>query len=717
MSVGSGVALQSSEFKRASAKGLEMATPVRRRTGIALIPTKRDMPRLVWLAVAVLLATYATMSFTASLLKGVSFDEGQQLAVGYNLWLRNDYRIEGANGDFVKRWATLPYLWSKPNFASTDDPMWLGAEPYELAHRFLFELGNRPEALLAQGRAMITLMGMATGLLVFVCARQLFGWRSGLLALALFSFSPHMLAFGAIVSTDLSITLTLLASTWCIWRLLHTITWGRVAASLVVFGLLLLAKMTALVIFPITAALISIRFIAGGPWVLRWRQRCWSTDARGVQAAIVLGLIGLHALAGWGAIWAHYGFRFTASPNPADPRIVLRAQTFRDGAPGSLARMVAWSRSSHFLPEGYCKGVDWLLGDDDKLPAFMGGKSKRGGWATFFPYAIWVKTQPSLFFLLAIGAWLAWRARRRRAAGMSAHGPSRLYAATPHLVLIGVYLAIAVTEDINLGHRHVLPIYPSLYVLAGAAAIGWGRRARWTSLAVAALLAWRAADSVAARPSYLAYFGPQAGGTENGYKHLVDSSLDWGMNLPALKRWLEANNPGDREPVYLAYFGTDSPEYHGIKSQRMPGFFNPKLRPTRYALRPGHYAISATLFQGIYLAASGKWNDVYERIYRAAMRNVATVEATAHDPVRRAELLRQHPIEYWQNEYTVHDHLRFARLCAWLRHQGEPPHHVGHAIFIWKLSEADLAAALFGPPVEMAEPSAYVREQFPNPPP
>jgi hypothetical protein len=57
-----------------------------------------------------LLALYATMSLSASLHKGASFDEQEELAVGYNIWLHHDFRMEGANGDLIKRWATLPYL-------------------------------------------------------------------------------------------------------------------------------------------------------------------------------------------------------------------------------------------------------------------------------------------------------------------------------------------------------------------------------------------------------------------------------------------------------------------------------------------------------------------------------------------------------------------------------------------------------------------------------
>lgn len=443
---------------------------------------KVRLNRWVLLAVFALLSFYAVMAWTASLSKGLSFDEGVQLASGYNIWLHDDFRLEGANGDLIKRWATLPYLISRPNFLSTDDPRWRQTDSYELGRLFLFHLGNQPEVLLAHARAMAALLGVATGGLVFLAARELFGALGGLFATTIFAFSPHMLAFGGVVSTDMSITLTLLGSTWCIWRLLHEVTWRRVAGSLVCCGLLVLAKMTALVIFPITALLLAVRFVGGKPLILRWGGRVWSIESRRGQAGVFAGLVLLHAIASWGSIWAHYGFRFQATPPTSGLNPVLDEVPRFDGVPPRVNAVVKTARDTRFLPEGFCRGVEWLLGTDDELPAFMAGRTKFGGWRTFFPYAIWVKTQPTLFLLLVFAAVAWWSARRRannKADARDTVGATPgLYQATPYLALVGVYLAVAMTEDLNLGHRHVLPIYPALHVLAGAAALVWRRHAR-----------------------------------------------------------------------------------------------------------------------------------------------------------------------------------------------------------------------------------------------
>ncbi len=644
---------------------------------------------------AVLLALYAGLAVTAAWNKGVSFDEGVQLAVGYNQWLHGDYRMEGANGDLVKRWATLPYLVTRPAFPGYDAPVLRRADAYGLARRFLFESGNVPEDLLAQARAMIVLLGVAAGLTVFLCARALFGPVGGLVSLTLFTLSPNLLAFGGIASTDLSITLLLLGSTLAIWRLLHLVTVARLAASLAVFALLVLAKPTALVILPVAAVLLAAKLLAGPPLRLGWRAARRTVAGRRRQALVFAACIALHAIAGWASLWAHYGFRF--DPSPAVAGLVQRpgrAQV-RDESPALLLGLIGWAEQTRFLPLGFLRGVELLAGNDDELGAFMRGDWMLGGRLAFFPYAIWVKTPPATLLLVALGAgawiWARWRRGR---------GPP-LYAATPLVALIGCHLAIAVADDFNIGHRHILPIYPPLTVLAGAVVL-----LPWSALRrgglVAGLLAWLAAESFAVRPHYLAYFAPQAGGPDHGYKHLVDSSLDWGMNLPGLRAWLDEHDPLGRVPLHLAYFGTDDPRRYGIRARRLPGFAD--TRPVElYPLGPGYYAISASLLQGVYTAAFGPWSRAYEDLYRNAARNVARLEAAAAEPARLEALLAGESRRRWLLEIDTYDNLRFARLCAWLRARGEPPHRIGHAIFIWKLTAADLAAALEGPPVELAD--------------
>ncbi len=629
------------------------------------------------------------------------------MAIGYSVWRQHDFRMEGANGDLIKRWATLPFLISRPALPGADDQFWRAGWPYEVGFEFCFKQGNDLDSLLRQSRGMVILLGLATAVMVFVISRALFGNTGGLVSLGLFVFSPNMLAFGAIVSTEMSLCLTLLGSTWCIWRLLHGVTWGRIAASLAFVALLVLAKPTAVVILPVTVVLIAAKLLSSRPltWCLGWRR---DIASKWVQLGVFSGFILAHALVGWGAIWAHYEFRYRASSNPADSGIVFAELPHLDPIDPRALAFIDWSRRHHFLPEGFLYGVERLLRHNDVRIAFLDGQWKIGGWWKFFPRAAWLKTSPSLLALVVLGlAGWAWAARRRDQPSATAPltGPPfpvpSLYEAIPWITLTVVVLGVAIPQNLNIGHRHILPIHPPLFVLAGASAIFWQKRLRILVATQMALLLWFAAGSITIYPHYLAYFNPLTGGPSEGYKHLVDSSLDWGMDLPDLKRWLDQHNPNGREPVFLAYFGSDSPAYRHIVCRELPGFPDRRPTPAPYDLTPGIYAISATLLQSVYTDPLGPWSTIYENDYQTFLKNLAIYNAVARDPQRRSELAQSYPPAALGLAYQSLEHLRFGRLCAWLRHHGEPTDSIGDGILIWKLTATDIHEALFGPPAEI----------------
>lgn len=660
--------------------------------------------RRTWTLVAFLLIAYAVQALWFSQVKGASFDEGEELFTGYDIWLRADFRMEGANGDFVKRWATLPFLFTRPNMVSTTDPSWRAGDPYWAGSKFLFESGNDADWLLFQGRIMITLLGVATGLMVFRCARHLFGRAGGVVALSFFAFSPNMLAFGGLVSTEMSLCLGLLGSTWCVWRLLHRITWGRIVASLAFFALLVLSKPTAAIILPITALLIAVKLAYRRPlWILLTRGEPRPVTPRWAQARWFFVMIGLHAVVGYTAIWAHYDFRFASSPNPADNTITRVVNARRDPIAPEVLVVLQAAEDHHVLPESFVRGVRYLLGHDESRHAFLAGQWTYGGWVDFFPRAALAKTRPTTFVLCLIGLawWIRQSWRGRPQVDVTTRLPS-LYMALPYFIFLAVYLLAAIVQDLNIGHRHILPLYPVGYVLCGVLALWWRDANRWLRGVVIALGAFTIFEALAIAPHYLAYFSPLVGGPEKGYTQLVDSSLDWGSNLPGLKRWLDRNNPGGRDELYLAYFGTDSPKYRGIVCHRLPGFFDVD-RTEHFPLKPGLYAISATLLQTVYTRTFGPWNKIYERDYQNALNAITAFERTAGDPAARAALLKLHPLEEWATAYEGFENLRFGRLCAYLRHHGAPDEAVGYAILIWRLDVTELREALEGPPAELAD--------------
>jgi hypothetical protein len=273
----------------------------------------------------------------------------------------------------------------------------------------------------------------------------------------------------------------------------------------------------------------------------------------------------------------------------------------------------------------------------------------------------------------------------------------------PLLVLFGIYWLFSLTSHLNIGHRHILPTYPVVYIFCGL--LGWAavracQRSRGAGIAavtlVSAMLGWHGLIAARVHPYYLAYFSPIIGGPAEGYHHLVDSSLDWGQDLPALREWLDKHRqPG--EPVYISYFGSDEPHRFvpdAVLMPRLNGFDRP--RPW-YWCEKGIYAISATMLQHVYNSKNARWTLEHEQRYQQLLLNDANFRALKVNPEGSPGSLHGLSKDDWANAWSIFESLRFARLCQFLRAR-QPDATAGGSILIYRLTESEIFEMLGRPP-------------------
>src|SRR5947207_15765320 len=145
------------------------------------------------------------------------------------------------------------------------------------------------------------------------------------------------------------------------------------------------------------------------------------------------------------------------------------------------------------------------------------------------------------------------------------------------------------------------------------------------------MLGWEIVESSLLRPDYPTYFNQVAEGPSNGYKHLVDSSVDWGQDLPALKSWLDhRHDTSATTRLYLAYFGTALPRWYGIEATPLPLDSSAQRLSS---LEPGTYCISATILLQVHSFPPGTWHDRYKSAYRLALARSAHHATVANNPV------------------------------------------------------------------------------------
>ncbi|MEQ1771105.1 MAG: hypothetical protein ABL879_14825, partial [Devosia sp.] len=189
------------------------------------------MKRWAPVCAALLLGLYWWMAAAVSREHSTTADEIFHVTAGYSYWKFNDYRLQPENGNLPQRVAALPLLTQNLQFPRRDQAAWLTADAAEIGHQFFHELGNDLPRMLAAARGMIALLGVACGVLAFAWSRSLFGDGGALVTATLCAFCPHLLAHGGFATSDLAATLGFLAVTLAGWRLLHRVTWGRIAAT------------------------------------------------------------------------------------------------------------------------------------------------------------------------------------------------------------------------------------------------------------------------------------------------------------------------------------------------------------------------------------------------------------------------------------------------------------------------------------------------------
>ncbi|MBS0664165.1 MAG: glycosyltransferase family 39 protein [Verrucomicrobia bacterium] len=650
-------------------------------------PWHRSRPVLV-AVVAMLLALHWLLAVASKARESVTADELAHLTGGFTYWQFNDYRIQPENGNLPQRWAALPAWLEGAKFpAIKDNIYWRTSDAWVLGHQFFYETGEDHFPRLMAGRAMIALFSVATGLLVFLWSRRLFGTAGGLVSLAFYAFSPNFLAHGALATSDVCMVLFFLVSVGAYWRELHDPRRRWWWASAVGFGLACVAKVSAVLILPMMVLMAVVR--AWAPEPLEWLGRRWTAPGRKL-GAIALSTVGQGVVA-WIIIWAFFGFRYSAfnpAVSPADHFIRPWAVTLDHI--GGFAPVVQALRAAHLLPEAFLYGFSFVVEMSQYRSGFLDGAYSVVGWTKFFPLAFLYKS--TLPVLLACVAGLGALARRWSKGPAAAAWRADLYRVTPLLVLFGVYWAASLTSHLNIGHRHLLPTYPVLFILFGAMGT-WLARHRLAAALVVVLVGWQVAEGVRTYPHYLAYFNPAVGGPAEGYRHLVDSSLDWGQDLPGLKAWLDRNAHG--EPVYLSYCGSGEPDYYHIQARRLPFVNGFKIPQPWVPLTPGIYCISATMLDHVYSPIRGPWTPELEKEYQWMRSFEPAFLAYFSDPARRAELDRAGSPEKWKRAWTRHDLLRFARLCHYLRAR-QPDANIGYSILIYRLTAEEIAAATTG---------------------
>ena len=643
--------------------------------------------------IGLLLASMFSLAVDSMRRESLTIDEPGYLTAGYTFWAFGDYRLLDCLGVLPQRWFALPLLGANVKFPSRDDDSWRhpGYLGLQVCHNFFFNSGNNPDAMVFRGRLMAVVIALLTVLAVYGWTARVFGPAAGLLACFLCALDPTMLAHGRLMTSDVTAALFLLMSVGCFWSLLRRFTYFRLASSTVCFGLLMVSKMSGVLAVPMALLIFLSRVALGRPWPVRlsgfrprWVRTLPGKACLGGCAALV------HLFGALAIIWCFCGWQYKPSSDWKEHRDSYtepRASVFE--SLGSSRAMFTAMERWKILPDAYLYGLAHTLKYSAQRPAFLNGQYSMTGWWYYFPYCFLVKTPLTLLALIGLGAGslvclVARRGSKRRVALWALLDKTSLIWS-----LLLVYGMAAVFTNLNIGHRHLLPIYPPLFMLAGAAG-GWFMRGRrWSRATIVVLLMLQIVVIARIHPHYLAYFNELVGGPSRGYLHLTDSNVDWGQDLPSFSRWLrEHRDLANEGELYFDYFGFDPPQRWGIRARALPSISNPRLSSANpVTCQAGNYCFSATM---LIKPGQGRppWDEGCEREYRELLSKFREMEQT--NRLRRDD---PESVRMWRTFLMILADRQVHRLKSYLIGR-KPDAMIGYSILIFRLSDTELRAAL-----------------------
>ncbi|EGX56323.1 hypothetical protein SZN_28343 [Streptomyces zinciresistens K42] len=406
------------------------------------------------------------------------------------------------------------------------DPAFRGDQG-ALGRHLLYESGNDPWRLMLWARLPVIVLTLCFGWVVFSFARELAGAKGGVAALALYAFSPDVIAHGSLATLDVPAAGFALTSAWLLWRARRRPRWCVPLAG-VALGAALATKMSMLAAVPVLLALAVLSLWSVRPSAESRRRTL-------LRAAAGAGVMALAALA---VVWASYLVvdpRLRWTPQQSVP--VVR------GLRGLAVDLLPF-------PRAYRDGMRVQFGfENHPWQGFLFGRLYTGSLWYYLPAALLVKTPLGMLALWAAGGAALVSVRRLR--------PAAPYVLVPAAVLLGS--AMLGSRDFGTRYAVFLPMF--LAVAAGGA-VAAGRR--WAPVAAGVLVAFVAVSSLRTYPYYLPYSNEAFGGPSQTRLRLHDSNVDWGQDLGRLADRLRARHPGER--VWLVYKGSGVPSFYGIRA-------------------------------------------------------------------------------------------------------------------------------------------------------
>jgi hypothetical protein len=514
-----------------------------------------------WWLVGAMLAAMFGLGIGSMAGNSAIMDEIAHIPAGYSYVHFGDYRLNPEHPPLLKDLAGVPLQFMHLIFP-TSIAAW--AEEvngqWETGWYFLYHVGNNADAILFWARLPLLLLAVGFGFYLYRLVESRWGKAVGLLTVFFYAFSPNILGHAGLVTTDVGSSIFTFIALWVFVRFMQAPTKRNIVLFSLAMAAAQVSKFNGFLLYPFLGLLALI--MVG---VSHEKLPVWARGYKYIGRYLVACVLSIL----W--IWAFYVPHTMNMSNGLQDRLITESLT-GDG----IKAVAPYLTSMNDIP-GFKPLVQYLLGVAMVFNRVAGGnvtyfngQVSNESYHLFFPELFLVKTQVAFLLLGLVAVAVSATAFTRRSVRGFWHKLAASWRDQPLEWTLGgfalFYFMVAVGGNLNLGIRHIMPVYLPIFVLV---AIGTARLARrlhitkWANVSfavLAALMLWYGGSTALAYPSYISYFNELIGGGANAGKYFSDSSVDWGQDLRRLKAYTDAHP--EINHLALDYFGGGDPKYY-----------------------------------------------------------------------------------------------------------------------------------------------------------
>ncbi len=541
---------------------------------------------------SVLVAVASVIAIASAWHDSPIVDEIPHIGAGYSYIIGRTYEFNPEHPPLAKDLAGLALLPLDinssiiPKIGSANPPNGVN-DQWNFGRLLIYHSGDDPIAIVHAAKLPLILLFIFSAILVFAWTKRTYNSRAALLAVFLFSFCPTIIAHSRFVTTDIAALFGVLFSTYFFVRYLQEQNTANFWLAALSFGVALLTKFSTFLLVPFFV-------LTAIAWAWTHHNQWFKPMWRLVVKSILVMAVGFVVVVG--PVYQFHILNYPASQQKSDSIQILGSY----GVP-IIKSAIIWSADKPVLRPFSQFGLGLAMvtqrAEGGNRTYYLGQVSSQS-FKSYFPIVYSLK-EPIPFLILLLGAiWFGFKSWRKERKPFKEKVKEHFLGFTMLLWII-IYMVASINANLNIGIRHLIPIYGFIFILVAGqieAVINRENIKKWFKIFVFILLGWYVAEFASVYPYYLTYFNEFAGGPAGGHRFVADSNLDWGQDLWRLGDFVKQNNI---QKIYTDYFGwADASFYLGDSFVWMRGGqYTSADAFLRENPNGGWLAISATFYQ------------------------------------------------------------------------------------------------------------------------